>query len=80
MFTKLTLRMDDGLIKKTKKIAKARNVSLSEMVTEFFKSMTSGNGEEVSSPVLDEISGILAGKDRKALIGSYKRHIAEKYS
>jgi len=80
MFTKLTLRLDDRLIEKTKKIAKTRNVSLSEMVAEFFKSITSGGQEEISSPVLDEISGILAGKDRKALTSAYKRHIEEKYS
>ena len=82
MFTKLTLRLDERLIEKTKKLARARNVSLSEMVTEFFKSVVSGapGEEKPSSPVLDEISGILAGKERKALASSYKRHIEEKYS
>ena len=81
MHTKLTLRLDEELIERTKKIAKARNSSLSEMVTDFFKSITgSYKGEDISSPVLSEISGILAGKHgAKALRGEYKRHIEEKY-
>ena len=82
MFTKLTLRLDESLIKKTKKLAKARNVSLSEMVAEFFKTVVSGAPGEgkTSSPVLDEISGILAGKERTVSATSYKRHVEEKYS
>lgn len=81
MHTKLTLRLDERLIEKTKKIAKARNLSLSEMVAGFFKSITGSYGEEdISSPVLSEISGILGGKHgAKTLRGTYKRHIEEKY-
>jgi len=81
LHTKLTLRLDDGLIEKTKKIAKARNSSLSEMVAEFFKSITgSYSGEVTTSPVLTEVTGILGGKyGPKALRSSYRRHIEEKY-
>ncbi len=81
MRRRLTLRLDEKLIEKTKKIAKNSNVSLSEMVTDFFKSVTDSYGEmESLSPVLSEISGILPGRRRhKALLDEYKQHIEEKY-
>ncbi len=81
MHTKLTLRLDDGLIEKTKRIAKARNSSLSEMVAEFFKSVSgSYAGEATTSPVLTEVAGILGRKHGpKVLRSSYRRHLEEKY-
>jgi Family of unknown function (DUF6364) len=81
MRRRLTLRLDEKLIEKTKNIAKNSNVSLSEMVTDFFKSVTDSYGEmESLSPVLSEISGILPGRHtQKALHGEYRRHIEEKY-
>ena len=42
MQTKLTLRMDSGLIQKAKKWARARNVSLSEAMAGFFETLASG--------------------------------------
>ena len=42
MQTKLTLRMDSGLIAKAKKWARARNISLSEAMAGFFETLTSG--------------------------------------
>jgi len=41
MQTKLTLRMDSGLIEKAKKWARARNVSLSEAMASFFETLGS---------------------------------------
>jgi Family of unknown function (DUF6364) len=81
MRRRLTLRLDEKLIEKAKKIAKNSNVSLSELVTDFLKSVTNSYGEiESSSPVLSEISGILPGRrTQKALHGEYGRHIEEKY-
>ena len=51
MQTKLTLRMDSGLIEKAKKWARARNVSLSEAIASFFETLASGSNsrnDEVS--------------------------------
>lgn len=79
MHTKLTLRIDDDLIKRTKKIAKDRNLSLSEIVAEYFKSLSGHREEGPSSPILDEISGILSSsKMNKDARESYRRHLAEK--
>ena len=43
MQTKLTLRMDSGLIEKAKNWARARNVSLSEAMASLFETLASGS-------------------------------------
>jgi uncharacterized protein DUF6364 len=43
MQTKLTLRMDSGLIEKAKNWARARNLSLSEAMAGFFETLVSGS-------------------------------------
>ncbi len=58
MGTKLTLRLDNDLINSAKKIAKAKGVSLSMMVSDYFKTISSfQKKEEIESPVLSEIAG-----------------------
>ena len=81
MGTKLTLRLDNDLIKSAKRIAKAKGVSLSMMVSDYFKTISSfQRKEEVESPVLSEIAGILSpGTDNKRLKKSYRKHLEEKY-
>ena len=88
MGTKLTLRLDETLIKNAKRLAKTRKVSLSRMVSVYFKSISAQQKKEViDSPILSEITGILSLKvgttrfraDNKKLLKSYKRHIEDKY-
>ena len=81
MSTKLTLRLDDKLIKNAKKAARSRGVSLSKMVGDYFNTISSQQKKEIQeSPVLSEISGILPPRtDVKKLIKSYKSHLEEKY-
>jgi hypothetical protein len=81
MGTKLTLQLDDNLIKDIKKIAKAKRVTLSLMVSNYFKSLLKyQKKEEIESPILSEIAGILSPRtDNKKLLKSYKKHIEEKY-
>jgi hypothetical protein len=64
MKTKLTLRLDSDLIEKTKTVAASRNTSLSQMVTEFFRSLQDNYqaGAESGTPVLNEISGVMPDK------------------
>ena len=81
MTTKLTLRLDEAVIKKAKKTARRQGVSLSRMVEDYFKSVArlQENGTK-ESPILSEIAGILSGKnDAKKLTADYKKHLAEKY-
>jgi hypothetical protein len=82
MATKLTLRLDEGVIRDAKRAAQARGVSLSEMVSGYFRAVCRSKKKkiEATSPVLAEISGVLASKnDPKKLIASYHKHLQEKY-
>ena len=81
MSTKLTLRLDENLIKDAKKIAKSKGVSLSKMISNYFKSISIYQKQEViESPILSEITGILSSKaNNKKLLKSYKKHVEEKY-
>jgi hypothetical protein len=81
MSTKLTLRLEDKLVKDAKKVARSKGVSLSRMVADYFKSIESQRkGQRVESPVLTEISGILLTRaDARKLLADYKKHIEEKY-
>ena len=81
MATKLTLRLDDTIIKKVKKTARNKGVSLSRMVEDYFKAVTDQGAQEVrESQVLYEVSGVLSGKyDATQLHVGYRKHLAEKY-
>ncbi len=81
MSTKLTLRLDDTVIKKAKKKARTKGVSLSRMVEDYFKSVAEMEQHEVrETPVLYEIAGVLAGKNRaKKAKTEYRKHLSEKY-
>ncbi|MEW6088685.1 MAG: DUF6364 family protein [bacterium] len=81
MDTKLTLRLEDNLIRNAKKYAKGKGSSLSIIVSNYFRSILINLKEEnIESPVLSEIAGILSPRaDNKKLLKSYKKHIEEKY-
>jgi len=81
MGTKLTLRVDEKLIRTAKRIAQSKRVSLSRMVSDYFKSLSTQQKKEMpESPVLSEIAGVLPSKaDNKRLLKNYKKHIERKY-
>lgn len=81
MTTKLTLRLDDTVIRKAKKTARTKGVSLSRMVEDYFKSVGEQEQHKVrESPVLYEVSGVLSGKhDAVQLRAGYRKHLSEKH-
>jgi Family of unknown function (DUF6364) len=81
MATKLTLRLDEGVIREAKRAARLRGVSLSEMVSGYFLAICKSKAFKIeATPVLTEISGVLSPKaDPKKLIAGYCNHIEEKY-
>ena len=81
MTTKLTLRLDQTVIKKAKKSAKRRGVSLSRMVEDYFKSIARQQEQQTKeSPVLAEIAGVLSTRSKgEQLVTGYKKHLEEKY-
>lgn len=79
MQTKLTLRMDSKLIEKVKVLSGELDISLSKMVTDYFSALIKIKDlSEPSSPLLDEILGILPdqGIDYNT---DYKEYLAKKY-
>ena len=81
MATKLTLRLDEGVIRDAKRAARLRGVSLSEMVSGYFQAISQRKAVKIeASPVLAEISGVLSAQDDpQKLIAGYRKHIEEKY-
>lgn len=78
MNTKLTLRMDDAVIRKAKIEAKRRGKSVSRMVAEFIESIGSRpDSEKVLPPTTASLVGILKGKEISE--DDYKVHLREKY-
>jgi hypothetical protein len=78
MTTKLTLTIDDKVIKGAKKYAKASGRSVSELVESYFKSLTALNNDQADelSPSIRSLMGSFkapADFDYKKVLGDAKR-------
>jgi DUF1009 family protein len=78
MNTKLTLRMDESIVRKAKIEAKRRGKSVSRMVAEFFESI---GLEQIPKKDLPPTTASLVGilKDKEISEEDYKKHLQEKY-
>jgi hypothetical protein len=79
MQTKLTLRLEEELIKKAKALAEQRGKSLSKLVAEYFKYITSKEpvSEKELPPIVKSLSGSLA--DSNIDEGDYRKYLEGKY-
>ena len=79
MNTKITLRMDEMLIKKAKSEAGRRGKSVSQMVGEFFAHLGDSNREADFDlpPVTTSLLGVLKGHGIDD--SAHKKHLREKY-
>jgi len=78
MNTKLTLRMDDELVRQAKAEAARRGKSVSQMVGEFVDSLGSARSDEEDlPPVTASLVGVLKGHDVSQ--SDYKKHLLEKH-
>ena len=76
--TKLTLRMDELLVRRAKTEAKRRGKSVSQMVSEFIDCLgTTGQGQQDLPPVTASLLGLLKG--RRISEADYKKHLQDKY-
>jgi len=78
MHSKLTLRIDETLIKQAKSEAKRRRKSVSQMFREFITSL--GAAESPNNnlpPITSSLLGVLKG--HRASEASYKRHLRDRY-
>ena len=79
MQTKLTLRLEDELIAKAKILARKRGKSVSKLVSEYFKYITSQEltSEEDLPPIVKSLFGSLAHSDVNE--SDYKQYLEGKY-
>ena len=78
MQTKMTLRLDDALIRRAKAAAKQRGKSVSQLVAEYFESLGREHRDtEALPPVTASLVGIL--NDPSVDIEDYKKHVEEKH-
>ncbi len=79
MKNKLTLRLDDSLIKRAKRYAREKGTSVSQLVADYFALIEKepSSPDEKLPPITASLSGILKNKD----IGEddYKAHLEDKY-
>lgn len=77
MQTKLTLRVDDELVKQAKSEASQRGKSVSQMFGDFVRSLESSPNRPDFPPVTTSLRGILKGKNLS--VEDYKTHLREKH-
>lgn len=79
MQTKLTLRLDDQLIEQAKSYAAKAGKSVSQLVAEYFKLLTSEKTKPTSSstPVTQSLRGLL--RESKLDEKDYKKYLEEKH-
>lgn len=80
MHTKLTLRLDDGLIRQAKGYARRSGKSVSEIVGDLFALLgvrREGKDEEALTPAVRSLRGLLgkSGLDER----DYRRHLEDKH-
>jgi len=79
MQTKLTLRMNDALIKRAKAYARRSGKSLSELVADYFRLLADGSDQDPAPlpPHVRRLKGVLRGG--KVDIEDYHRHLEKKH-
>lgn len=80
MQTKLTLRLDEALIREAKALARQRGTSLSQLVAAYFRALTR-SPEEPPEEALPPLTRALVGALRGAEVGEeeYRAHLEQKY-
>lgn len=77
MNTKLTLRLDHELIEEAKAEATRRGKSVSQMVADYFRSLSSTDDSIQYPPITQSLHGIIKEGDLSE--GNYKAHLKEKH-
>lgn len=73
---KLTLSVDERVIERAKKYARARGTSVSGLVEQMLDLAASGSGQpDITPAVLGRLRGSLKGVDRR----DYRRYLERKY-
>ncbi len=82
MDKKLTLRLDEQVIKRAKKYAKRRKTSLSKMIEAYLDGLTrnaGGEDEEEITPLVKSLSGVIDLSAEVDYKKEYREYIEKKY-
>ncbi len=71
---KLTLSVDENVIRKAKRFSRRHDTSLSRLVSDFLSRLTDAEGDR--TPLVSRLRGILP---RRAGVEEYHRHLERKY-
>jgi len=77
MQTKLTLRVDEKLVRTAKAEARRRGKSVSQMVSDYFGALGDPPGPPALPPITTSLVGLLAGQS--ASEEDYRRHLRGKH-
>ncbi len=82
METKLTLRLNDTIIKRAKVYAKKHNISLSKMIESYLDSITKPNNDDKKisiTPLVESLSGVINLPPDYDYKRDYRDFLNEKY-
>ncbi len=80
MDSKLTLKLNNGVIEQAKKYAKENNISLSRMIENYLTVITENRSEEMEiSPLVKSLTGVIK-LENKDYDKDYTDFLSQKYS
>jgi replicative DNA helicase len=79
MQSKLTLRLEEELVRRAKRLAKKKGKSVSKIVADYFTLFEAQKKkpEEKFSPIVQSLKGALRGTTVD--VQAYRKHLEEKY-
>ena len=77
MQSKLTLRLEESVIKQAKIYAKTHHKSLSQVVSDYFQVLTIQETQPTLPPITQSLVGVLNKTDMDE--NDYKQHLENKY-
>ncbi|NLT69120.1 MAG: antitoxin [Verrucomicrobiaceae bacterium] len=79
MQTKLTLRVEEEVIRKAKRIAQQKGTSVSRIFGEFINSQAENVMLEDFPPITSSMIGVIRRKESKVDESDHKKYLEEKY-
>ena len=73
--SKLTLSIDETVVRSAKRYAKQRGVSVSKLVEAYLQAVAKPSDASADPPILRSLRGVLKNAD----IEDYRRYVARKY-
>lgn len=80
MDTKLTLKLNEAIIEKAKVYAKAKNTSLSGLIENYLRKLTSAKkGKKSITPLIKSLSGVISLPKNHDDKKDYSDYLTKKY-